>query len=291
MPDLDPELPLDDIQGNVMVGFNKDHQWFVSLRIGDLDRVRPWLRSMADEVSTSAEVLRHNRAFVADRRALGREPAVSAVWTHLALTYPALLRLRSDAVHFRDEAFRAGLSGRSEFIGDPSDPAAEGHASNWLFGGPHNTPDILIIVAGDEAHRVEARVEQLRGTFVTAGLSEVGSPVLGVNREDFPGAEHFGFQGRDHSARRARTRFGGVGRFPERAPVAPKRSLIPPFRRPRTTSRCSGSVRVRLADTTGHLRWGRPRRGWRRVLGPQRLFPGPPATAPTCQAVLGFHGR
>src|SRR6266508_2974871 len=50
----DPRINLSNIQGNVLAGFNKDHQRLLFFRIGDGARARQWLASIVEETSTTA---------------------------------------------------------------------------------------------------------------------------------------------------------------------------------------------------------------------------------------------
>jgi hypothetical protein len=56
---------LDQIQGNILAGFNKDHQAFVFLSFGGAKAARRWLSGLADQVATTAEVKAFNELFKA----------------------------------------------------------------------------------------------------------------------------------------------------------------------------------------------------------------------------------
>ena len=75
----DPAIPADDIQGNSLAGFNKDHQAFLLVRIRDAAGARAWLRTLLPRVSPLSEVQGFNdlrRSMIAR---LGREPRSLAV--------------------------------------------------------------------------------------------------------------------------------------------------------------------------------------------------------------------
>jgi hypothetical protein len=41
-------LHLDEIQGNILAGFSKDHQRFLFLRIDDVAKAKTWLRTLVN---------------------------------------------------------------------------------------------------------------------------------------------------------------------------------------------------------------------------------------------------
>ena len=73
-PVYDPEAAR-DVQGNIVPGFNKDHQHFLFLRFGKVAAARRWLRSLAPQLTTMEEVTGFRAEFRAERLRLGvREP-------------------------------------------------------------------------------------------------------------------------------------------------------------------------------------------------------------------------
>jgi hypothetical protein len=64
-------LEVDDIQGNILGAFNKDHQLLVALAIHDVAAAKSWLSRVAPFISSVAEVAQFNRLFRARRRRLG----------------------------------------------------------------------------------------------------------------------------------------------------------------------------------------------------------------------------
>jgi Dyp-type peroxidase family len=205
LPPLDePVLSLDDIQGNVLPGFNKDFQILAFLNIEDVAPAKAWLRGAAVQVSTAREVLRFNRLFRGMRHRRGMEPAgLNAVWMNLAFTFPGIEKLVASAAEFPEGAFRVGLPPRSAMLGDPQDSSTEGHPSHWVIGAEGHIPDILVIVAGDDAQQTEklmARLLQWHGPALPAAgehLPGLGLQVTFIEQgEVLPtkGHEHFGFK-------------------------------------------------------------------------------------------------
>lgn len=196
-----------EIQGGIVPGFNKDHQQFVFLRLGDLDPGRDWLRWLAPRLATMNEVLDFRRAFRAARLRLGvsdpgvgesgaREPGLTATWISVAFSYKGIAALvgEDQAARFGDESFRQGLAARSAYLGDPTDPANPGHRDHWLVGGPDTEADLLVTVAADDPDDLDAAVTAVVTTAGQHGLSLL----LSQRGDNLPGQlsghEHFGFK-------------------------------------------------------------------------------------------------
>jgi Dyp-type peroxidase family len=200
----EPILEVDEIQGNILAGFNKDHQVLLGLRIRGLEAARAWLARIEPEIATTAEVLRFNDLFRALRARRGKDPAgLVATWVNIAFSFAGLRKLTSEEelAGFPDDenAFRLGLPERSLSLHDPADPGAEGHQSHWVVGGPGKVPDILLIIASDDPAHLAAAVARVRPSTTATSGGEDGPPEViyeeqGDTRPDLPGHEHFGYK-------------------------------------------------------------------------------------------------
>lgn len=199
---------LDDIQGNVLVGFKKDWQTFVVLRLPDdtPELAKAWLAGIVNDVATTRQARDFNKLFReihmsretherlgARSGSAGQRlpPPVTATWMNVAFTASGLRRLgvpESNLELF--PVFNAGMRARAEEIGDTGDSGPE----NWLepFQGEF---DALMIVAADversmndlltqlmlhgRQHRVEDVFKQ-RARMLDAGVTR--------------GRDHFGFK-------------------------------------------------------------------------------------------------
>ena len=193
---LEPVLDMEDIQGIATPGFFKPHQTLLYVRVPDgreaLLHFKAWLGAMATGVATAGLTLidrrRHRGASEAALRRLG---AHAPVLVAVGLSSKGLSRIAPSAYEIPSVAFKSGLAARSALLGDPTDPAAEGHPSKWVVGGAGQELDAIVIVAGDTRPRVSARAAQIQ-----QALTAVGSDVTsedGDVRADAPGHEHFGF--------------------------------------------------------------------------------------------------
>jgi Dyp-type peroxidase family len=195
----EPLIAVDEIQGNVLPGFLKDHMMLLGLRIDDPQAAKAWIRSMTPDVSTAREVyaFKRLRNLLKLRRA-STPTGLKATWLNISFSAQGLSKLIGDAEVnlFEDGSFKVGLHERSKALSDPQDAASKGAPSNWLVGGsPETVPDVLLIIAGDDPKDVSDKVVSVRGTLDGAsGLSvhyeEVGRDPGGNLR----GHEHFGFK-------------------------------------------------------------------------------------------------
>lgn len=202
LPGAEPEPIYDatkrrSIQGNIIPGFNKDHQHFLFFRLGPRRRTKDFLRWIAPLITSMDEVLAFVRAHRALRLRLGvKEPPMCAAWVNIAFSYRAIQVLvsKADAAAFGDESFRQGLAARSTYLGDPSSRRRPGHRSHWVVGGPRREADILVIVAADDEEDLVTLVDAITDRADSAGLrllfEQRGDTLPGALR----GHEHFGFK-------------------------------------------------------------------------------------------------
>jgi Dyp-type peroxidase family len=195
------KLPLrgsDDIQGDILAGFRKDHETVVLLRFPeDREPVRKWLRSLIPQLATTRQVAAFNTEFSAARRNLaGTDPAgLKVTWVNLSLTYPGLKFLMG-AEPFPDqsigtvEAFVNGAFARAAINGDEGESAPE----RWLFGKPDQVVHAVLTVASDSPQLLEVRASELRVAAARAGLTVVFEQTGGTLPGDRKGHEHFGFK-------------------------------------------------------------------------------------------------
>jgi Dyp-type peroxidase family len=188
---------LRNIQGNIIPGFNKDHQHCLFLRISDVQRTKAWLRWLAPSVSPMDEVL----SFVREHRALRlregvRETALRATWVNIGFSYDAIKTLVSagDADAFGDESFRQGLAERSTFLGDPVEKSHLGHRENWRVGGPGNEADIIVIIAADDSGSLHETAGLIRDRALEGRLGLLFEQRGETLPDPLRGHEHFGFK-------------------------------------------------------------------------------------------------
>jgi Dyp-type peroxidase family len=191
---LEPILATEEIQGNILGGFNKDHEMLLFLKITEIAAAKQWLQMIEPYIATAAEVIKFNQLFKSTtKRRHGKEGTVRATFINIAFTYDGLKQLTPDADQFTDAAFKDGLHNRSASLGDPINPTAPGHPNQWLIGGIDNVPDVIIIIGSDDPSRLEETVKWLE-----ASLCDAFTLMYKQAGETLPGAlagnEHFGFK-------------------------------------------------------------------------------------------------
>ena len=197
-PIPEPLLDVDEIQGNILAGFSKDHQHLLALKIGDVAAARRWLGRILPYISSLAEVVAFNELFKMRKARLGHDPGgLVATWANIAFSRDGLAALTSphEADSLPDAAFRLGLPARSPGLGDPIAAGEHDPTKGWVVGGTGRVPDIFLIVAGDDPSWLATKVATIRpGPSDGPGAPEVIWDELGATRPDLPGHEHFGFK-------------------------------------------------------------------------------------------------
>src|SRR5207245_4380680 len=165
----EPALRVDQIQGNILAGFNKDNQTLIFLRIEDPKQFKKWLQTVVPFVATTEEVLLFNHLFKAIRSRRGVETrTVTSTWLNVAFSFSGLKKLdRPQTDLFKDEAFRQGLAKRSESLSDPVGENDEGFQKNWVSGGEGNEPDVIMILASDSPEDLARAVVDLESSIYT----------------------------------------------------------------------------------------------------------------------------
>jgi Dyp-type peroxidase family len=185
----EPTLAINEIPGNILLGFNKDFQALLFLEITDRGAFRPWLQRLARSATTTRDVLLFRNA-LRELRRRGAEQTVHSTWLEVAFSRDGLVKLVSEeeAAKFRDEAFSQGLDRRAALLGD-----APGAAASWVIGGPNNRADALLLVAADQESHLTAEVDRL-----TDAARANGAKLLfcqrGARLPPEGNREHFGFR-------------------------------------------------------------------------------------------------
>ncbi|MEP7183467.1 MAG: Dyp-type peroxidase [Betaproteobacteria bacterium] len=202
MPALPPEdvLAIDAIPGNVVAGFNKDHQRFLFLRLADRRAAKRWLAALVPQLATTREVLAYNDLFRLLRKRHGADPqGFVATWIHVAFSHAGLRKLTSvaEAKRFADRPFAEGPARRAVLLGDPANPTTPGHPVHWAFGGPDTDADVLVIVASDDREECDAAADRIIDDLIVGHrraadvVHDQRGDTLGG---DLRGHEHFGFR-------------------------------------------------------------------------------------------------
>ncbi|MES2772765.1 MAG: Dyp-type peroxidase [Bacteroidota bacterium] len=202
VPGSDPEpvyssADQDDIQGNIIPGFNKDHQHFLFYTIGDTKACKEFLNWIVPYLASMEEVLAFRRLFRSLKLRVG-EPItmLCSTWINIAFSHRAisLLDSKQSADSFGDQSFRQGLAQRSAYLGDPVDKTHKGHSSRWVVGGPENEAEIIITVASDSIALLDETCDFVNKKAASAGMTRVFEQRGQTLPGDYRGHEHFGFK-------------------------------------------------------------------------------------------------
>jgi Dyp-type peroxidase family len=255
-------LDYEDIQGNVLVGFDKQHARYLMVRLPDhADAARAWLDATAGEVASDAAVRNDN--------------GPDAVWTGLALTWSGLEKL--DAPDRRraltdDFAFRVGPEARAADLGDVGASAPSG----WRFGTAATPVDAVVTVAADDTARALPTAVARLEAIAARHRARIPYRMAGDRLAD--GNGHFGFKdGGAQPQIEGRHRDAEPGEFVLGAPSAnPPRGDLPAWLRNASFQ----VVRVLAQDVK---RWRaapeKTREGWvGRTHSGERLEPVPPGS-------------
>ena len=207
---LEPILDIDEIQGNVIPGFSKDHLILIGLCIGDVDKAKKWLSDITSRISTCNEVLSFNKSWVLIKKRTNKEPFnISATWTNIAFSCNGIKQLLgekfSEVDELLDVSFKRGLALNSSTLGDPLERNHEGHPQNWKVGAEgvslgqmRCTPDIFLIIASDDPDRLVEENKEINNDAAFHKLvscyEEEGHDLSFYGSEELRGHEHFGFK-------------------------------------------------------------------------------------------------
>src|ERR1051325_4859164 len=199
----EPLLRGNEIQGDSLAGFRKDHVSLLFLWFDpkQMPAVKKWLRTLVPRLATLNAVAQFNDAFRMMRKMLATsepaslkppDPDLFAIWINIAFTAPGLAKLIGSAAI---GPFETGAAKRAGDIGDPTD-GSPGSPDTWLIGSIKNTPDAMLNIAADwdpdrvdTVNGIRAEIAALGGA-IRAIHEDVGDATLAPVR----GHEPFGFR-------------------------------------------------------------------------------------------------
>jgi len=178
---MDRDLQFDDIQGNILAGFNTDIQELVGLTVAtpsDFLLAAKWLAGQADSLTVVSEV-RAQRASMQSLRTTS-----IGTWLCIAVSHRLLAATQPDVL-IRDDAFNGGMLKRGpSILGDVTDP------SKWRVGSSSSPLDVLLIIAANNENAVFERANSLIESASKSGLITTYRET--ARRLD--DREHFGFK-------------------------------------------------------------------------------------------------
>lgn len=268
------------IQGNILAGFNKDHQVFLFLGFREEQPARDWLKELVGDpqeprIATTAKVTAFNDLFKAARQGGDAERGdLKAVWVNVGLTWEGICKLEphadQDVLRRRFPAFCDGPRERPGILGDVGDSSPE----HWVVGGRHS-PDVhaVLTIAADDVDELHGAVTEQLTLAARHGLDVVYQQRGDALPDRARGHEHFGFKdgvsqpGIEGYTRPADGKPNEDAEHPGARIVAADRFVLSGIEEPRLNWMEDGSFQVfrRLAQDV--LGW------WAQVAGQNRGIP------------------
>jgi Dyp-type peroxidase family len=184
-------LDLNDIQGNILAGFNKDFAAFIGIQFPTAQAGRAWLAALTPQIATVAEVSAFNTAFrgVATRNG-SSQTSLTATWLNVAFTYPGLSSLAVTATELAEfpTEFGDGMVARATLIGDVGHSAPAGWPAQL-----RTQSHAVIIIGADQASDRSVAISQQQQLATEHDVTVLWVQNAAV-RADQPGFEHFGFK-------------------------------------------------------------------------------------------------
>lgn len=205
------DLPLrqsQQIQGDILAGFNKDYRVYLFYTFNDQASGRAWLKELIPFIAKTKDVVAFNAAFSAARAANhGNDPAnLKATWVNVSLTFSGLATLfntnakaGSDISTLFPHFAQGPATDESAFgngdkdFNNPNNPHNLSDPKNWKFGRDNNIHAMLNIQA-DDPKDLQAKVQEMQALANKHGLHQAfeqdGATLPGALK----GHEHFGFK-------------------------------------------------------------------------------------------------
>lgn len=185
----EPQLELADIQGDVLIGLQKDAELFIGFVILDVPRFKRFLGGL--RITTCLDVKRAELAIKSFKLNGGRDH-LDIRGRNVGFTIDGLRKLGAPSLELiKDTAFKDGLAKRSEKLNDP--PTGPGKLANWLIGNGNGPLDGIFLLTGRDLATVRAMFADLvnaagPGTWLPFFTGE-GATRPSTER----GHEHFGY--------------------------------------------------------------------------------------------------
>lgn len=182
-------LDLDQIQGDILVGLQKEAEAFVGFRIADVAKFKRFLSGL--HLTTARDALLAEDRIAAFKQN-GGKGLLDIRGVNIAFTFDGLAKLGVPKLdQIKDRSFKAGLAKRSLDLGDP--PTGDGAVANWLVGNGVGELDGMLIITGRDRDAVSAVLEDIDkaagdNTWVPF-FTGIGNTRPGAEH----GHEHFGY--------------------------------------------------------------------------------------------------
>lgn len=182
-----PMLDLDEIQGDLLVGMQKNAELFVFFKIVDASRFKALTREYVVSHVTSLRRARDREQIVQQRKDLGEPPAEAWLGLNLGFTKDGMTQLLGPRRPAMEPAFERGAA-HPDTLARLNDPPP----ARWVDGYRADRIDGVFLVAGPSPSFVTYHGNSLRQRLeraISVVYEEMGTVRPGRDRR----REHFGF--------------------------------------------------------------------------------------------------
>jgi hypothetical protein len=182
---------LDQIQGDVLVGLQKDFERFVGFSILDVGEFKKFLMALVPLITTAEKAL--EREFtIALQKSSGVKEIFNFTGINIGFTFDGLNVLGVPNLNnINDAPFQAGLAAQSANLGDPI--AGPGSPPQWVIGAPGQPLHGLVLITGPTEDSVNAVFDDI-SALANGNWDPTLFDELGKTRLQDRGHEHFGFK-------------------------------------------------------------------------------------------------
>jgi Dyp-type peroxidase family len=180
-------LDLDDIQGDVLEGLQKDIENFIFFRIADTHSFKSLIKQHVVRRITSAQQVRQRQLTIERHRKLGQRPLEGFQGLNLSFTKDGLAQLIGGGRMSLDPSFEKGASDQYT-VKSLNDPLT----STWVKKFVSDRIDGVFLITGRHLSAVTFHSNELLRLLsgcIRVVYSEIGTTRPGAER----GHEHFGF--------------------------------------------------------------------------------------------------
>ncbi|HKH49576.1 MAG TPA: Dyp-type peroxidase [Thermoanaerobaculia bacterium] len=175
----EPDLEAEEIQGNVLRGFDTNHQELLGFTLDDPPAARPWLAGLADRIASLERV--HDYRL---RRTAGDPATTTEVLVNAAFSRRGLDALELRGTDVGDGFFNLAMGSLAGSLGD--------RREDYVIGRDReSTPDLLLLLGCQEDETLTAASRLFQEEAGAAGLRRIYQE----RGHLLPGeVEHFGYR-------------------------------------------------------------------------------------------------
>jgi len=186
-----PALDLDEIQGDVLIGLQKNFERFIFFEIKNVKAFKYALRHQIAPRITTTRTVHHRELELQEHKKQGDHTLLHLVGLNLGFTNNGILKLAPGA-DLVDQSFKDGAKKKAASLGDAHDNADPLKLTNWLPEFLSDTIDGVFLITAETENAVNDEAHHLLnliGPAISIVHDETGKARPGLER----GHEHFGW--------------------------------------------------------------------------------------------------